>query len=99
MTLQIGVFLFVIALLVGVGVPLARGPGRALAVADSHASCEGIGLSPSEPGPGVQEAAGLAAFFAHERIANAEFFGTTAGAITSQDAQKHLGSQEACFSE
>ncbi len=102
MRIRMSAALFVAALLASsLAAPLGFS-GKAFAVADSHASCEGLGVSAAAPGQNlefVHEAAGIVAFFAHERKADAEILGTTPGAITSADAQQHLGSPEACFSE
>ena len=92
----------ILAIIAAVGLFFAVGGGQVLAVADGHASCEGLGVSAAAPGQDletVHDAAGIVAFFAHERKANGEILGLTPGAITSADAQKHLGSPESCFSE
>ena len=92
----------ILAVVVAAGLFLALGGGQALAVADGHASCEGLGVSAAAPGQDletVHDAAGIVAYFAHERKADGEILGLTPGAITSADAQKHLGSPESCFSD
>ena len=78
----------------------------AFAVANTNASCLGLGTSAAAPGPNSQttgipanQLAGLIASFAHERKATSAMLGVPPGSEVRQDAQNHAGSPEACFPE